>query len=100
MANGSSTPCATTLSTTGSAARTPTSWSANSMNRPPLPVVLDNLIHAGEVAPLIAVMADPVNRMTEYRLNEAYVDFVVSELIPQIDGRFRTLKSSEGRGVM
>ena len=70
------------------------------LSRARLPVVLDNLIHAGEVAPLIAVMVDPVNRMTEYRLNEAYVDFVVSELIPHIDGRFRTLASSEGRGVM
>ena len=40
------------------------------LSRARLPVVLDNLIHAGEVAPLIAVMVDPVNRMTEYRMNE------------------------------
>jgi enterochelin esterase-like enzyme len=70
------------------------------LSRARLPVVLDNLIHAGEVAPLIAVMVDPVNRMTEYRLNGAYVDFVVSELIPHIDSRFHTLASSKGRGVM
>jgi enterochelin esterase-like enzyme len=70
------------------------------LNRAQLPVVLDNLIHAGAIAPLIAVMVDPVNRMTEYRLNDAYVDFVVSDLIPHIDGRFRTLKSCEGRSVM
>jgi len=70
------------------------------LSRARLPVVLDNLIHAGEVAPLIAVMVDPVNRMTEYRLNGAYLDFVVSELMPHIDGRFHTLASSKGRGVM
>ena len=70
------------------------------LSRARLPVVLDNLIHAGEVVPLVAVMVDPVDRMTEYRLNGAYVDFVVSELIPHIDGHFRTLASSEGRGVM
>jgi enterochelin esterase-like enzyme len=70
------------------------------LNRARLPVVLDNLIHAGEVAPLIAVMVDPVNRMTEYLMNEGYTNFVYSELLPHIDGRFRTLAHSEGRGVI
>jgi len=70
------------------------------LSRARLPVVLDNLINTGEVASLIAVMVDPVNRMTEYRMNDAYADFVVSELLPHIDGRFRTLASSAGRGVM
>jgi enterochelin esterase-like enzyme len=70
------------------------------LSRALLPVVLDNLINTAEVASLIAVMVDPVNRMTEYRMNEAYADFVVSELVPHIDGRFRTLSSSTGRGVM
>jgi len=70
------------------------------LNRARLPVVLDNLIHAGEVAPLIAVMVDPVNRMAEYLMNEAYANFVYSELLPDIDGRFRTLARPEGRGVI
>jgi len=70
------------------------------LNRARLPVVLDNLIHAGEVAPLIAVMVDPVNRMAEYLMNEAYANFVYSELLPHIDGRFRTLARPEGRGVI
>jgi len=64
------------------------------------PVVLDNLIHAGEVAPLIAVMVDPVNRMAEYLMNDGYADLVNSELLPHIDGRFRTLARPEGRGVI
>jgi enterochelin esterase-like enzyme len=70
------------------------------LSRARLPVVLDNLIHAGEVAPLIAVMADPVDRMTEYMMNERYAEFVYSGLVPHIDARFRTLASVEGRGVM
>ena len=70
------------------------------LSRARLPVVLDNLIHAGEVAPLIAVMVDPVDRMTEYMMNERYTNFVYSELLPHIDGRFHTLASSAGRGVM
>jgi enterochelin esterase-like enzyme len=70
------------------------------LNRARLPVVLDNLIYAGEVAPLIAVMVDPVNRMAEYLMNEGYANFVYSELLPHIDGRFRTLARPEGRGVI
>jgi enterochelin esterase-like enzyme len=70
------------------------------LHRARLAVVLDNLIHAGEVAPLIAVMADPVDRMTEYMMNEEYANFVYSELLPHIDGRFRTVASAAGRGVM
>jgi enterochelin esterase-like enzyme len=70
------------------------------LSRARLPVVLDNLINTGEVASLIAVMVDPVDRMTEYRMNGAYADFVASELLPHIDGRFRTLSSAAGRGVM
>jgi enterochelin esterase family protein len=70
------------------------------LSRARLPVVLDNLVNRGEVASLIAVMVDPVNRMAEYRMNDAYADFVASELLPHIDSRFRTLASSAGRGVM
>jgi enterochelin esterase-like enzyme len=70
------------------------------LSRARLPVVLDNLINTGEVASLITVMVDPVNRMTEYRMNGAYADFVASELLPHIDGGFRTLASAAGRGVM
>jgi enterochelin esterase-like enzyme len=70
------------------------------LSRARLPVVLDNLINTGEVASVIAVMVDPVNRMIEYRMNEAYADFVTSELVPHIDGRFRTLAGASGRGVM
>ena len=70
------------------------------LNRARLSVVLDNLIHAGAVTPLVAVMVDPVDRMTEYQMNEGYANFVCSELLPHIDDRFRTLAKAEGRGVM
>jgi enterochelin esterase-like enzyme len=58
------------------------------LSRARLPVVLDNLINTGEVASLIRVMVDPVNRMTEYRMNGAYADFVASELPPHIEADF------------
>jgi enterochelin esterase-like enzyme len=65
-----------------------------------LPVVLDNLIHTGEIAPMIAVMVDPVNRMVEYLMNEGYAGFVASELVPHVDASFRTFPHPEGRAVM
>jgi enterochelin esterase-like enzyme len=52
-----------------------------------------------EVAPFVAVMVDPVDRMTEYWMNENYVNFVASELVPQFDGRFGTIARAEGRGA-
>ncbi len=70
------------------------------LNRARLPVVLDNLIHGGAVARLIAVMVDPVDRMVEYRMNDAYADFVADELLPDIDRRYRTFTGPDGRGVM
>lgn len=70
------------------------------LGRAKLPVVLDNLIHAGEVASLIAVMADPVDRVVEYRMNVAYAEFVADELLADIDRRYRTLAQADGRGVM
>jgi enterochelin esterase-like enzyme len=65
-----------------------------------LPVVLDNLIHEGKITPIIAVMVDPVNRIAEYMMDEGYADFVALELLPDIDGRFRTLADPDQRAVM
>jgi enterochelin esterase-like enzyme len=62
--------------------------------------VLDNLIHAGVICPLVAVMIDPVNRMSEYQANENYAKFLESELLPYIDEHYRTIREREQRGVM
>jgi len=70
------------------------------MTRANLPVVLDNLAHAGLIPRLIAVMVDPVNRNQEYRASEDYARFTAEELLPEIDRRYRTNKSRQARGVM
>lgn len=44
--------------------------------------VLDNLIAAGDIAPIAAVLTDPVDRMAEYRASKAHASHVVSELVP------------------
>jgi enterochelin esterase family protein len=65
-----------------------------------MPVVLDNLIHAGEVAPIVAVMIDPVDRRHEYRANPEYCDFLCTEFVPMIDSRFRTAATRDSRALM
>jgi len=70
------------------------------LSRACLATILDNLCHNQEVPPLIAVMVDPVDRVREYWANEDYARFMEEELIPHIDGRYRTLTQREARGVM
>jgi enterochelin esterase family protein len=70
------------------------------LTRARLATVLDNLIHHGEVSPLLAVMVDPVDRGREYWANEDYARFTEQELLPYIDRRYRTLARREERGVM
>jgi enterochelin esterase-like enzyme/HSP20 family molecular chaperone IbpA len=70
------------------------------LSRARLATVLDNLIHGQDIAPLIAVMVDPVDRMREYWANEDYGRFTENELLPFIDKKYRTLARRAARGVM
>ena len=70
------------------------------LHRGRLPTVLDNLIFGREIGPLLAIMVDPVERGREYRASEEYAAFLESELLPHVEGRYRTLAQREARGVM
>lgn len=83
--------------------RFPTLWvhdGGEYLTRGRLPTVLDNLIFSRALGPLIAIMVDPVVRGREYRANEEYATFLESELLPHLEGRYRTLAQREARGVM
>ncbi|MCC6493458.1 MAG: hypothetical protein IT424_10590 [Pirellulales bacterium] len=71
-------------------------------------VVLDNLIAAGDLQPVIAVFIDPRDpgnpannrRASQYVQNPKFLAFVAQELVPAIDGHYRTLASPGGRAIL
>jgi len=52
-----------------------------------VPQVLDRLLAANQVAPAHLVFVPPVQRTHEYAFNEAYLRFVVEELLPLVEQR-------------
>ena len=73
--------------------RFPTLWvhdGGEYLQRGCLPTVLDNLICSRTIGPLVAIMIDPVLRGREYRINEEYAAFLETELLPHVEGRYRT----------
>jgi len=68
-------------------------------------IVLDNLIAQGRVRPMLAVFIDPrVNgqnrRSEQYVLNESFVRCVADELVPAVDGAYRTSTDRSDRGIL
>jgi enterochelin esterase-like enzyme len=70
------------------------------LERARMSTVMDNLIHSGDLPPMVVVMIDPVNRMREYWANDEYRDFLCDEFIPAIEDRYRTIGECGSRGVM
>ncbi len=66
------------------------------------PTILDNMIASKAIPPVIGVFVVPPsestrNRVTEYSLNDAYVKFFMTELIPFVDKKYRTNQTSTAR---
>jgi enterochelin esterase family protein len=64
-----------------------------------LDVVLDNLIAAKFVPPVIAVLVPPVRREREYAGNPAFEAFFVEEVVPAVDRAYRTRATPAARVV-
>ena len=64
--------------------------------------VIDYLIHHERIVPIIAVFVPPVGRNEEYAgsLQNKFTSFIVEEIIPWLDSRFRTLAGPESRAVL
>ncbi len=76
-------------------------------SRGKMKIILDNLIFDQKIEPLIAVFLDPRDpdnlshnrRSNEYRNNINFVNYVTSELIPDIDGAYKTDGKAGSRAI-
>jgi enterochelin esterase-like enzyme len=62
-----------------------------------VPAVLDRLIAAKTIPPVIAVFVEPGSRQEEYSRNPAWRAFVATELVPSTDAKLRTFPAPEQR---
>lgn len=64
-----------------------------------VPSVLDQLIAAKTIPPIIAVFVEPGSRQEEYSRNPAWRTFMARELVPAIDTRHRTFPAPDHRVI-
>jgi enterochelin esterase family protein len=62
-------------------------------------VIADNLIAERKMRPLIIVFLAPIDRNKEYWMNAAYVEWLVKELVPLIDSKYRTKAAPASRAI-
>jgi enterochelin esterase-like enzyme len=62
--------------------------------------VLDNLIHRLEVAPVIAALCHPGDRMVEYPNDPRHAAFVTEHLVPELERRYPLVPHASARCLM
>ncbi len=62
--------------------------------------VLDNLIHRLEIPPMIVALTQSPNRLHEYADDPRHADFLVQELVPQMESMFPLRAGPRGRGLL
>ncbi len=65
-----------------------------------LRVVLDNLIHRLDVAPMVVALVDSSDRLREYAADPRHSRFVAEELLPELERRFPLDPGPAHRGLM
>ncbi len=65
-----------------------------------LQAVLDNLIHRGEVQPLIVALTHPGNRLVEYPNDDRHTAFIAETLLPLLESRFPLFPDPARRVLM
>lgn len=66
----------------------------------PTPQMIEALIAAGKLEPLIAVFVSPLNRSAEYRGDRAFLEFFNSELVAAIQNRYPVVDSPRRRAIV
>jgi enterochelin esterase family protein len=65
-----------------------------------LQVVLDNLVHRLEIAPLNVALTDSPERLVEYAGHDGHASFVAAELLGALAARFPLRDEADARGLM
>ena len=73
---------------------------ANYVEKMDVPKVLDRLIAAKAIPPVIAVFSEPGDRQEEYSRNQRWRAFMATELVPMVDKRFRTFSAPDQRIIL
>jgi enterochelin esterase-like enzyme len=63
-------------------------------------LIAEDLIKEKKVAPFIIVFVLPLDRMKDYWANDAFADFMATELVPFIAARYRTQADRNSRALM
>ena len=73
---------------------------ANYVEKMGVPRILDRLIARKAIPPVIVVFSEPGDRQEEYTRNPRWRSFITTELVPQIDKRFRTFPAPDHRIIL
>ncbi len=61
--------------------------------------LLDRALAQGLITPAVLVFVEPLDRNDEYYLSDRYFDFLVSEVLPQVETGFSVRRDAAGRGL-
>ena len=64
------------------------------------PAILDRLIAARQIPPVIAVFVPPIIRNDDYNRNEAYAAFLAEELVPFVQANFEADPAADKTAVL
>ncbi|HRC85610.1 MAG TPA: alpha/beta hydrolase-fold protein, partial [Thermoanaerobaculia bacterium] len=70
------------------------------VNYASLGLVLDNLIHRLEVAPMVVALVSSPRRLVEYAADPGHASFVAEELVPYLEKELPLDRGIEARGLM
>ena len=67
------------------------------LNWIPAPTILDNLIYAEKIPPMVAILVDspPESRISELKYNPAFIGFLSKELLPWIHARWNVTRDPQ-----
>ena len=70
------------------------------LNFSSLQTVLDNLIQALEIPPMIVALTDSPNRLKEYAGDDRHARFLADELLPALAERYPLIDEPQARGLL